>query len=128
MNIRKYIKFVLLNFPMVAFFLTVVLIFFNIGHGIPYKILSIALACALAVILAQYPILCKAKNWYLKTLVFFLSMNIFLFLYGEALCLIDDCIGDFPGLKMIVFGNMLGAGIGFVVITAVNYLFRKSLF
>ncbi|WP_159461380.1 hypothetical protein [Dysgonomonas massiliensis] len=113
---------------MIAFVLSIVLIFFNLGHGIPYKMLSIALVCALIIVFAQYPILCKSKNWYLKTLVFFLSMNIFLLLYGEALCFADDCIGDFPGLKMIVFGNIMGAGIGFIVVIAVNYIFRKDLF
>lgn len=128
MDIRKYVKFVLINFIMIAFILSIIHIFFNLGHGIPYKMLSIALICTLIVVFVQYPILRKSKNWYLKTLIFFLSMNIFLFLYGEVLCIVDDCIGDFPGLKMIVFGNMLGAGVGFIVITAVNYIFRKDLF
>ena len=128
MDIRKYVKFVLINFIMIAFVLSIVLIFFNLGHGIPYKMLSIALVYALIVIFAQYPILCKSKNRYLRTLIFFLSMNIFLFLYGEALCFADDCIGVFPGLKMVMLGNMMGAGIGFIIITAVNYIFRKDLF
>lgn len=128
MNTSKYIKFVLLNFALVAFFVTIVLMFFNLGHGIPYEMLFVAYACTLVVLLVQYPILVRIKSWCMRALIFFLSMNIFLFLYGEALCLIDDCIGDFPGLKMIVYGNMLGAFIGFFAIASVNYMLRRYLF
>lgn len=124
----KYLAFVIINFLLAAVPVSLVMIFFNIGHGIPYNMISIALICVLLIVLIQYPILKLAKSWLLKSLIFFVSMNLFLFLYGESFCLIDECIGDFPGLKMIIFGNMSGAIVWFFIITLANYCLRKYLF
>lgn len=128
----NYLKFLLLNIPIV---LLPIIGFFLISKGTLLDILGIT-AVALAIIFFQYPILVLAKPWLLKIAVFYLSMVIFLFLYG-VLVTWDFSAGGYEagslgarlhgGVVTTIFGHLFG-GIFFPFIVLINWLLRKFLF
>lgn len=135
---EKYFAFSVINFIFVAGHILLVLNFFAGKNREGFSsIITIALACALLVVLAQYPLLVRARNWLLRVLVFFLSMQVFMFLFGIAVRIIWEGFREgFPGmmsivnsgLNMMVVGNVTGAFVGFLIITPMNFLLREFFF
>lgn len=97
--------------------------------------LLLPLLATVAVIVAlQYPILLVAPNWWLKSLVFYGSMLVFLFLVGFLTCMRvagwtwESAAKAVPLTLLFVWaGHALGV-FAFPIILAANWLARKWLF
>ena len=80
---NKHINFFLVNLSLVVLSTLLLLQFMNgTGNEYPSKMLGISILISIPMIYFQYPILNFKKNWIYKSLIFYLSMVIFLFIFG----------------------------------------------
>lgn len=133
MDQRRRVYFLIINFSL-AF---AALYFFTPGkNNFSDPAYSSMFLIAAAIIIAQYPFLDAARNWWLKILVFYLSMVLFFGLFGLFNSW-NSMVGSSEAgswmaradaaTRMIVLGHMFGGWLLPVVIF-VNWLFRKSFF
>lgn len=132
MNVyQRYALFVILNGVVV--FGSLYLLF--PGKG-PFSQFLPILLVAGCVILAQYPALLSARNWWIKIAIFYLSMVLYFALFGLVVGWNSQVGSSEAGSwaarvdsagRMILFGHIFGGWLLPVVIL-VNWLFRKSLF
>jgi len=139
LHVDKYVAFSVVNFFLVSFHILLIFTLLNGANPDGFlTCITVALSCALAVILVQYPLLVRARNWLLKFLIFFISMNVFMFMFGIFMGIVisdwaDDGLNtllQLPGygLKMMVLGHLTGAIVGFFVVALVNFIMRKRFF
>jgi len=131
---NKYINFIVINFFIVNLYN---LMFFKIFNGnnqndYPIDFLILFVAISIPLIIFQYPALNIRRNWLYKIIIFYGTMNLFLFLSGFIFSIYFSDKENFSnwfsdGLKMIIYGNIVGL-FGFGIIVLTNFLFRKRLF
>jgi len=136
-NIRqKHIRFFIVNLLLVTI-LSASIIYFNngVGNNYPFKHLGIAILVSLPVIYYQYPILRLKKSWIYKSLVFYGSMLVFLFVYSVLILLLDNGLAGesilstlSTGLAITIIGQISTLIVGFLPILAINYFLRNKLF
>ncbi len=128
---QRYALFVILNCAVIFGSLY---LFFP-GKGSPVEFLPIFLVAGF-VVLAQYPALFSVRNWWVKILIFYVSMVLFFALFGLVVGWNTQVGSSEAGswaarvdsaARMILFGHIFGGWLLPVVIF-VNWLFRKSLF
>ncbi|AXU94925.1 hypothetical protein CI789_06615 [Erwinia persicina] len=130
-NVDKYVAFTVVNFFTASFIMLIVCMIFA-----SLKFFVCSLISILIVVVLQYPALNRCKGWLSRSVVFFLSMNVFLFILGVVASLTLGISLDNvdAGLKMIYIGNVFGvffAGIGpigYLLILLVNISLRKHFF
>lgn len=90
----------------------------------------------IVLLIVQYPLLNQTRNWWLKSLYFYLGMLAFLLGFGLFLSWDQSVGGAVAGsfsarldgtLRITFFGHIFGLPFLPVVI-AINYLLRKQLF
>ena len=135
---NKYYLFIKLNVLVV--FSTIVILFFFINgwnNEIPWKFIISALIISVPIILLQYPLLQLRKNWLYKSLIFYLSMIVFLFVFGGVIAwnqtVGSNGVGTWlaradAGLRMAIIGQIMGGLFGFILIVLTNYLMKDKLF
>lgn len=126
----KYFYFVLINSFLVNSTIALLFQLNNSGNPFPFNVLSITIPVATLIITLQYPILNLRNNWKYKTFVFYLSMIVFLFIFGTVF---DMKYNNIPtalknGLLMVFLGQLFGGIIGMLPILFVNYLLQDFLF
>lgn len=135
---HKYLKFILMNAIAVNSYFSLVMLIMNKGIfvGIVHEIMM-GIFISIPIICIQYPVLQFKKNRAYKVLVFYVSMLVFLFVYGlvkswhaevgsaEAGSWLARLDG---GLRFVFFGQVMGALAGMPFIVLINYMLRKSLF
>ncbi|MFM2387948.1 MAG: hypothetical protein RL660_2705 [Bacteroidota bacterium] len=99
-----------------------------------WQCVAIMLVVSALIIVIQYPVLTLFKHWAYKLLVFYLSMNLFLFAIGiiwashnegsdwNLHVLIDR------GIKMMFIGQVFGGLLMYLVVVIVNWKLRQDLF
>lgn len=128
-----YLKFFVINVLLIASYQW----FFLARDGqvdIPFFVSM--LLPAIAVILLQYPIINAAKSRILKLFLFYLSMVLFLFVFGLILSW-NISVGSNPAgslstrldgsIRIVLFGHLFGLPY-FPVVVLCNFLFRKQFF
>lgn len=131
LDVDKYVAFSVVNFFTASFIMLIVCLMFPSP-----SFFFCSLICILVVVVWQYPVLIRCKGWAARCLVFFLSMNLFLFFSGVAVSLSDGISWHAldAGLKMIFLGNIFGMGffglgpISYFLILLVNVSLRKHFF
>lgn len=103
----------------------------GIGNSYPMDLLLIAFLISIPIIYFQYPIIIFKKNWLYRALIFYLSMNLFLFIFGIILSW-NEYVGGHEigswaarldaGFRMIFFGQLFGGLIAFILILCINLL------
>lgn len=132
-SVLKYACFLGINIPLVLFPLIFIII---LQKG---DVLSMAFTffAAVAIIFVQYPLLVLLKSWILKTIIFYLSMVLFFFVFGAVIGSGSPGGGYqagtinsmfHSGIVMIFFGHLFGGVIIFPVIAMINWLLRKKTF
>jgi len=102
-----------------------------------YDIIGISILISIPILFIQYPILNWKANWIFRSLIFYASMLLFLFLFGILISW-DSKVGSNNagtwlaridgGFRLVIFGQFFGGILGFVVITFFNFLFREKIF
>jgi len=126
---KKYSLFYLINFIIVFFAIIFLSVMVPFGHTFKALLISIP------IILFQYPILKLRKNWYYKSFIFYLSMIVFLFIYG-VITAWNQKVGANPagtwlaradaGLRIIILGQLFGGFFAYLIISWSNYLMRDQ--
>ncbi len=135
---EKYRLFILLNILIV--FVTIVSLFFLMtgkNNEMPWSWIFTAFIISIPIILLQYPILQLKKNWFYKSVVFYFSMVLFLFVFGGVTAW-NETVGSNAagtwlaradaGLRMAIIGQLFGGVFGFMLIVFANYLMKDKLF
>lgn len=122
---------------MVNSYFTIVMLLINGDNEFPTKMILTGILISIPVIFIQYPVLQIKKNWFYKILAFYLSMIVFLFIYGIAMAWNEKVgandagtwLARFDsGIRMIFFGHVLGGLFGMIPIVLFNYFLRKEIF
>lgn len=125
-NRRKYITYFLLNSSLIFLFQ---FIFFklNLKNEIDLIFIPKFILITVTIIIIQYPFLKFYENWIYKISIYWLSMNLFFFLFGFFS---EITLKSFKnGLIMIIYGNLIIIPyLWLVIIIAINYLLRKQIF
>ena len=135
---NTYRLFILLNVSVVFFVIVILFLAMNgENNETPWFHILASFTVALPIIIFQYPLLLIRKNWYYKSLVFYLSMILFLFLLGGIISW-NQTVGNNEagtwlvradaGLRMLIVGQIFGGIFGFVLIVFMNYLMTEKLF
>lgn len=131
-NNKMFLMFFTLNFTLIAFLDLFILSMSNgnSGNEFPWNMFLIMIMISTPIIVFQYPLLKLKRNWFYKTIIFYLSMIFFLFFYGtlQSVFLDVDKVNllDYfeNGLKMILLGQIFGLTV-FPGIVAVNWATKK---
>mgnify|MGYP000880812858 CR=1 FL=1 len=132
-SIGKYAVFLGINIPLVVFPLLFIVLLQKGG------ILAAAFTvlAAIGIIFVQYPLLVLLKHWVFKSIIFYLSMVTFFFVYGTVIGYATPAGGYeagslnaliHGGIVMIFFGHLFGGIIICPVIVLINWLLRKKTF
>ncbi|WP_248723279.1 hypothetical protein [Seonamhaeicola sp. ML3] len=107
------------------------------GNDYPTKMFGISILISIPIIYFQYPILNFRKNWIYKSLIFYLSMVIFLFIFGIVMAW-NEKVGNNEagtwlarfdsGLRMNIYGQIFGGFFAFIIISLMNFGFKNQLF
>lgn len=135
---NKHIKFYIFNLVLITL-LTALLFLFSKGSGSRYPLESfgISLLITIPIIYFQYPILLLRKNWAYKSLIFYLSMILFLWIFGVITGWNQKVGNSDPGtwiarldagIRMILYGQVFGGFLSFIIITLLNYTWKEKLF
>ncbi len=133
---KKHFLFFILNLLLVTIFISLI-IYFNNGkeNDFPYDSLGVAVLISMPIVYLQYPILNLKNNWLYKSVVLYLSMLVFLFVFGIAMIYIDTGFkGDtifsvfYAGAAMSILGQVFGFVFGFLPILIINYIYRNYFF
>jgi len=137
MDIKKrHICFFIVNVLLVTL-LSALIIYLNNGenNNFPFNHLGIAILISLPIIYFQYPILQLKQSWIYKSLIFYGSMLIFLFVYSVLVLLIDKGLDGesvfstlSTGLAMTIIGQIPALIVGFLPILIINYVLKNKLF
>lgn len=129
---RRFALFVLVNGTLVV----ASLYLFLPGKGNTWADLLPACLIAIGLVVLEFPLLLRARNWWLKALVFYVAMVLFFALFG-LLAGWNLPVGSAPAgswaaradaaARMIVFGHLLGGWL-WPVVVGVNWLLRGWLF
>ncbi|PVX44424.1 hypothetical protein C8C85_0157 [Flavobacterium sp. 103] len=130
-NSKMFLIFFILNFSLIAFSDLFILSMSN-GNSenkFPWNMFIIMIMVSTPIILLQYPLLNLKQNWFYKTIIFYLSMIIFLFSYGTIQSIFEEHKVNFldyfeNGLKMILLGQIFGLTV-FPGIVVVNWSVKK---
>lgn len=123
---RKFLIFLLLN-SILTFTLQLTFFIPNFKDEKDFTIVPIFTIITIVIIIVQYPFLKILKNWGYKSLIFWISMNSFLFLLGFFTEIGAKSFEN--GIKVIIYGNLLIIPYLFLgIIIVVNYLLRKQIF
>jgi hypothetical protein len=135
-NVSYFLNFFVFNLLIISFLQAIILKFWNGSSTNPYpwKTLFTMLIINILIIAVQYPILNLKPGWLYKSIIFFVSMIVFLFVYGvvQNLQSVNPQYGLIKIIDVamaIVAAGSLFAGIWvypFVVLA--NWLARKQLF
>lgn len=134
----KFWRYFLINAILVSTFFALFLSdYYGANEGFAYDIVLIALATALPVIYFQYKLLNLKNNWIYKSMIFYIGMILFLFLFGIIIAW-DQKVGSNAagswlarldsGVRFIIYGQLFGGLLGFPVIVFINYLFQNWIF
>lgn len=134
---NKRLKFYLINLGLVMVLSFVLLQFMNgTGNDYPFNFFGISIVIAIPIIYFQYPILNYKKNWIYKSVIFYLSMLLFLFLLGVILAW-NEKVGSNEagtwlarfdsGLRMTIYGQIFGGIFSFIIIVLTNIALKSKL-
>lgn len=130
---KRYFLFLVLNAALVC---SAIYLFMPGKRTGPEELLWIAFVPAILIIMLQYRFLIRYPSWLLKIFVFYLSMVLFLILFGAILSWNTKVSGYEAGtamarilgsVEMIYLGHIFG-GLCFPIVVFSNWLFRKQLF
>lgn len=135
---NKRIKFFLVNLGLVILTNFILFLLMNGRENeYPIGVFGISILISMPIIYVQYPILNFKRNWIYKSLIFYSSMVIFLFIFGITIAW-NVNVGSHEtgtwlarldsGLRMIIFGQIIGGFLAFLIITSVNFVFKSELF
>lgn len=132
---KFFLVFFALNFTSIVFLDLFILWIFN-GNSkneFPWNMLLTMIIISIPIVFAQYPLLKLKQSWFYKSIIFYLSMNAFLFFYGAIQSMLfnvnkSEIFGYLEdGLKMIILGQVFGL-IAFPSIVVVNWAIRQYTF
>lgn len=134
-NSKLFIIFFILNFTSIAFLDLFILLITNGAsqNEFPWNMFLLMIIISSPIILLQYPLLKLKQNWFYKSIIFYLSMIVFLFFYGTIQSMFLDMnkvnIVDYfeDGLGMIILGQIFGLT-AFPGIVAVNWAAKEYTF
>jgi hypothetical protein len=134
---KKYLKFVYYNLIFVVLSMSIILYLSNgTGNSYPFDLVGISIIIAIPIIVLQYPLLILNRNWIYRTVVFYLSMLVYLFIFGIILSwneevgdnLAGSWIARFDGgLRLMFYGQLFGGFFGFALVWFINYLLAEKL-
>jgi hypothetical protein len=134
-NGKFFLVFFALNFTSIVFLDLFILWIFN-GNSkneFPWNMFLTMIIISIPIVFAQYPLLKLKRSWFYKSIIFYLSMNAFLFFYGTIQSMLfnvnkSEIFGYLEdGLKMIILGQVVGL-IAFPSIVVVNWAIRQYTF
>jgi len=134
---KKHLTFVYYNLIFVVLTISILLLLNNgTGNSYPINLVGISTLIAIPIIVLQYPLLILYRNWMYKTFIFYLSMLVYLFVFGMILTW-NDKVGNNlagswsarfdAGLRLMIFGQIFGGFFGFVLVWFFNYLMAEKL-
>jgi uncharacterized membrane protein len=114
-NSKMWFNFIALNITAVGFSELWILSIFNgdSKNEYPWNMFFLMIFISIFIIIFQYPILKLKRNWFYRTLIFYLSFFIFLFFYGslESILSMDrnNIYESFEdGLGVVFYGHIIG--------------------
>ena len=134
----KYLVFFAANLILLSMIFAVQLGNFHGDKSFAFDIVAAAIIIALPIIGLQYPLLKKRKSWVYKSLVFYLSMLAFLFVFGIFISWESKVGGNDAGswiarldggVRLVILGQIFsGALIWYVIVLMINYLGKNFFF
>ncbi len=135
-KLTKFKKFYYVNFFAIAFLEIFFILFLNKTNRIDsdtLKIICVMILISGVIIVIQYPLLILFKNWIYKSIIYYLSMLLFLFVLGIVFhitefvnCRTEDLVES--GLKMIVMGQIFGGLLMYIILIILNWKLRDDIF
>ena len=135
---KEFLNFFITNFVVVNLASFAAIDSHN-GHGndFPLFLIPSVVIISSLIILMQYRFLNKNIKWIWKIMIFYLSMVVFLFLFGITLSW-NSSVGSNPagsilarldgGLRMMIFGQVFGGLFFFPMVVFINYLLKDKFF
>lgn len=134
----EFYRFFIYNFLAILVTLVLYYYFFNgSNNDFPYDLVFYSVLISVPIIILQYPILHLRKNWFYRSFVLYLSMIVFLFVYGVVLGWSFEVGGREAGswigridsgVRMMIFGQIFGGLAGYGAILIFNYAYKDKLF
>ena len=131
-NTKMWLNFIALNITAVGFSELLILSIINgdFKNEYPWNTFTLMIVISAIIIIFQYPLLKLKRNWFYRTLIFYLSFFIFLFVYGslQSILIMDrtniyDSFRD--GLGIVFYGHIIGV-IFFPSIVLINWSTKES--
>lgn len=130
---NKFKQFFIVNFSIISI-VNIILLWFSNGNNsnpFPWNLYYIMLFISIVLLFFQYPFLVKNSTKFSKILILYVSMILFLFLFGflSSLYLGIELIKSIiQGFITIIIGQIMGGIVAFIFIAFINIKYKKYFF